>query len=53
MVMTRGLIEEILKQGTRVKRGDVIFRMDASRARDEVNKYELRIQKEKLVLVDC
>lgn len=50
VVRTRGYILEIVKQGTPVKKGDVVFQMDDTKPKESVEEYESRIEQEELTL---
>ena len=50
IVMTHGYIQEIVEQGTPVKKGDVIFRMDDTFARESLEQRRDNIEKEELSL---
>ena len=50
IVRTRGYILEIVKQGTPVKKGDLVFQMDDSRSVEEAEENESRIEQEELAL---
>jgi multidrug resistance efflux pump len=51
VVKTHGFIQEIVPQGTPVKKGDFIFQIDDSLTRDQLEGYEDNIDKEELNLV--
>jgi len=50
IVMTHGYIQEIVEQGTPAKKGDLVFRMDDTFAREEFERRQDSIQKEELTL---
>ena len=50
VVGTKGYILEIVEQGTPVKKGDLIFRIDDSEAKQRIEEYEARIEDEQLAL---
>ncbi|MBO4344925.1 MAG: hypothetical protein J5833_04170 [Victivallales bacterium] len=48
--MTRGRITEMQKQGTPVKKGDVLFRIDDTNAREEIENYETSLNNAQLAI---
>lgn len=50
VAMTRGRITEMLKQGAEVKKGDVLFRIDDTTAREEIENQETSLNNAQLTI---
>lgn len=48
--MTRGRITEMIKQGTQVKKGDVLFQIDDTNAREEIENQETSLNNAQLTV---